>query len=159
MNKRLSAIAIMSTLALGGCGWWGSYMDGQGTYPSAGPVPPVGTVWETIDGSAGVRLATADTAEVWGLPWYGGEAGCYPEDLEYLHETVPLKVFAEPAAPSLVLQIQVDDYTVEWLTLNRDSRYEGWQGLTYMNCEVFNDGHNLELHMVGAASVPSSSSP
>ena len=163
--KRVRGIGIVTVaVALSSCALLGDLDEGAGAFPSPGPVPPVGTVWETIDGSAGVRLATADTAEVWGLPWYGGEAGCDPEHLQFVDASVPRETDVDAGPPRLRLVFDVsylyDAGThVNAVDLYRSSRYEGWQVLEYSSCNLFNDGHNLELHMVGAASVPSSSSP
>ena len=163
--KRVRGIGIVTVaVALSSCALLGDLDEGAGAFPSPGPVPPVGTVWESTDGSAGVRLTAPDTVDVWGLPWYIADAGCEPEHLEYLTTSMGVRAYTESGAPRLKLVLDTsalydDGWHTESRSLYRDSGFRGWQVLNYTSCYSFNDGHNLELHMVGAASVPSSSSP
>lgn len=147
---------VLSVCLLSGCGLLTPPPEGTGAYPSAGPLPPVGTVWETDDGSAGLRLTSADTADVWGIPWYTGVADCSAEHLEYVSGSFEFRVFLNESGARLTVNRELRDpetgvLRVEGRTFYRSTRFEGWQTLRTSACEQFNDGHDLELHMVGEA--------
>lgn len=152
--KLVGGIGVVTVaFALSSCALLGDLDEGAGAFPSAGPVPPVGTVWETADGASGVRLTAPDTVDVWGFPWYVDDAGCEPEHLEYLTTSMSVRADTESGAPRLTLVLDTsalydDGWRTETRPLYRDSRFRGWQALSYTSCHSFNDGHDLELHMV-----------
>lgn len=138
-------------LGLTACGLAG--YEGQGDYPSAGPVPPVGSEWRSDDGTAGVRLGPAGTAYVWGIPWYVGSAGCESEDLQFVTAAVYYQVWEEPHNPGIDLEYDTGSglspaSSVDSRFLARASSTPGWQTLHHSPCHLFNDGNDLELHLV-----------
>lgn len=155
MRKPLTT-GIVIALVLAGCSFYDPDDVGKGAFPTPGPVPPAGATWESLDGTAGITLLSDQSAEVWGLPWYGDSANCREEDFQTFDGIVEMTPVTNVRAPFLRLTFTVtgpdgESVPVENRPLDRDSRFEGWSVLYYVSCELFPDGHDVELHMVEAA--------
>lgn len=155
MNRRTVARWAVAVLLLAGCSIkGGSDSHGTPTFPPPGPLPPVGTAWQTEDGSAGLRLVSDGTAEVWGLPWYRTTPGsCDEKDLEYVSATGKVSTIVDPLSSQLSVEFDLskspNDIVTAGRNFYRSNDFEGWQVLSYSSCILFNDGHNLVFHMVG----------